>query len=164
VLTAFPTNLDLLGFYLDNSMPRQLARSVASNGYVTDIAQCSASSSSSCSCQEFKTDGTDNGQVGIVQDQVDWFSDFVGCYELGDIQLLRFRSSNNLKNWYWKHTKNFQDGTSSHIKDSEFNFFSDLNMPGLPGEGVAHMMGPGGVGAFIIEVCLLSSRTQHLFN
>jgi hypothetical protein len=138
------------GFYLDNSMPRQLSRTVASNGYVTDIAACS-SNPSSCSCSEFKPDGTDNGQVGIVADQVDWFSDFVGCYELGDIQLLRFQSFNNLKNWYWKHTKNFQDGSSSHIKDSTFDFYSDFVIPGMPAIGVAHLMGPGGLGAFIIE-------------
>ena len=141
------------GFYLDNSSPKQLARDVSSNGMVKDIANCDPASSSSCSCQTFKSDGTDNGQVGIVADQVDWFNDFVGCYELLDVQMLRFRSSNNLKNWYWKQTKNFQDGVSSHIKDSRFSWYTDLNVPGMPGVGVAHVMGPGGLGAFIVENC-----------
>jgi hypothetical protein len=130
------------GFYLDNSMPRNLARTVGSNGMLTDYA----------SCDEFLPDGTDNGAIGVVEDELDYLSDFVGCYELGDIQMLRYTASNNLKGWYWKHTKNFNDGGAGtpHIKDSEFNWFTDLGV-GAPGSGNAHIMGPGGVGAFIIE-------------
>lgn len=89
-----------------------------------------------CSCDEFKPDGSDNGVKGIVKDGLDFFNDFVGQYELGDIQYLRYTGVNNLKSMYWKHTKNFADGYSAHIKDSRFVFYSDLGLVGMPSQGV----------------------------
>jgi beta-glucanase (GH16 family) len=137
------------GFYLDNSFPRQLLRSTATDGWVTDIETCK--SGGQCSCDTFKADGTDNGIFTPVSDNIDFCNNFVGQYELGDIQYLRYKSVNNLMGMYWKHTKNFVDGTSSHIKDCSFYWITNTNMPGLPAEGVAFMLGPGGLGAFVIE-------------
>lgn len=138
------------GWYPDNSMPRNLLRSVATDGFVSDMPSCG---SAWCSCQEFGLSGQDNGLIGIVEDEFDWFNDFVGQYELGDVSYVNYRGVNNLKNMYWKHTKPFADGVSSHLKNCTIGWDSSTNMPGVPGSGVAGVMGPGGLGAFIVDRC-----------
>jgi len=131
------------GFYLDHNWPRQLQRSVASNGYVVDIANVYKADAWS-SCQEFKDNGDDNGHVSAVVDGLDFFNNLVGQYDLGDIQWLRFNSINNNHGMYWKSTKNFADGCTVHVKDSVFRTYDGM-------WGVGLFLGPGGLGAFVFE-------------
>jgi len=151
------------GFYLDSNFPRQLSRSIATDGLVSDMAACNtANDMEACSCSTFKADGMPNGLKGVVEGGLDYGNDFVGQYDLGDVAYLSYTGINNLKNMYWKTTNNFQDGVSSHIKDSVFGWYNGIfvnvrqndgstTRVNYPGAGVAHILGPGGHGAFIIE-------------
>jgi len=122
------------GLYLDNQYPRNLKRD--EDGMVTDMA----------SCQEFTSDGRDNGLVpaNVVEDEFDWHNLFVGQYSLGDVGLVRYTSINNHHPIYWKDSKNFADGKTHHIRDSLF-----LNDP-TDRYGVLQFLGPSGPFTFTI--------------
>lgn len=124
------------GIYLDNQYPRQVTRD--ENGYVADMS----------TCDERKADGTDNGQLNIVVDSLEYNNVYVGQYTLGDVQFLRFVSINNLHVMYWKQSKNFADGRSSHVKDS---LFAKVDMEGWSfGQG-PKFLGPSGPFTFVME-------------
>jgi hypothetical protein len=164
------------GFYLDSNFPRRLRRSVASNGFVEDIgAKFDGNPKTWNSCEEFTADGRDNGAPGVVEDGFDWANNFVGQYGLSDVQYLRYHSINNMHGLYWKSTKKFataedigldtwHTGSSimsaasplpvAHVKDSTFEFISDHDIVKImksPYNGIASILGPGGLGAFIVE-------------
>ena len=76
------------GFYLDNNFPRNIKRSVASNGLISeqdfrDWLDPNVASS----CDALTADGRDNGIVGFVEDQLDIGNPFSGQYEVGDVQV-----------------------------------------------------------------------------
>jgi hypothetical protein len=94
------------GLYLDNQYPRNLKRD--SNGMLLDHS----------SCDEFTSDGRDNGVVNEVRDEFDYHNDMVGQYTLGDVQFINYTGINNIHNMYWKASKNFVDGRLYHVVDS----------------------------------------------
>lgn len=79
-----------------------------------------ASNGQTDSCEAFTSDGSDNGLVVTISNNMDYGNAFVGHYEAGDIQYNGHSSFGNLNNIYWKETKSFADGCSSHIVNSHF--------------------------------------------
>ena len=72
----------------DNNFPRNIKRSVASNGLISeqdfrDWLDPNVASS----CDALTADGRDNGIVGLVEDQLDIGNPFSGQYEVGDVQV-----------------------------------------------------------------------------
>ena len=72
----------------DNNFPRNIKRSVASNGLISeqdfrDWLDPNVASS----CDALTADGRDNGIVGFVEDQLDIGNPFSGQYEVGDVQV-----------------------------------------------------------------------------
>eukprot|EP00933_Yihiella_yeosuensis_P025705 TRINITY_DN19943_c0_g1_i1.p1 TRINITY_DN19943_c0_g1~~TRINITY_DN19943_c0_g1_i1.p1 ORF type:complete len:922 (-),score=111.75 TRINITY_DN19943_c0_g1_i1:29-2410(-) len=123
------------GLYLDNQHPRRLLRD--SNGMLIDVN----------SCEEFTKDGKDNGvnPANVVEDEFDWHNEFVGQYTMGDVEYRRYVSVNNFHGMYWKHSKNFADGKSHHIRDSIFaNDASDKF-------GQLQLLGPAGSFTFRLK-------------
>merc|ERR1712151_854500 len=94
------------GLYLDNQYPRNLKRDA--NGMLTDHK----------SCDEFTSDGRDNGVVNEVHDELDYHNQYVGQYAMGDVQFVNYTGINNTHNMYWKTSKNFADGRLFHVVDS----------------------------------------------
>ena len=153
------------GFYLDNNYPRQLSRSVESNGMLSRSdfsAFIDGDLSTWSSCDAFRPDGSDNGVTGVVEGQLEVGNVFSGQYGLGDVQFLRWHSINNLHGLYWKDTKQHAAaGIRAHVLDSLFEWIGPNDsgpsgravweVLGSPGSGVAHIAGPGGLGAFVIE-------------
>ena len=153
------------GFYLDNNYPRRLSRSVESNGMLSQsdfFAFIDGDQSTSSSCDAFRPDGSDNGVTGVVEGQLEVGNVFSGQYGLGDVQFLRWHSINNLHGLYWKDTKQHATGgIRAHVLDSLFEWIGPNDsgpsgravweVLGSPGSGVAHIAGPGGLGAFVIE-------------
>ena len=153
------------GFYLDNNYPRRLSRSVESNGMLSQSdfsAFIDGDQSTSSSCDAFRPDGSDNGVTGVVEGQLEVGNVFSGQYGLGDVQFLRWHSINNLHGLYWKDTKQHATGgIRAHVLDSLFEWIGPNDsgpsgravweVLGSPGSGVAHIAGPGGLGAFVIE-------------
>jgi len=153
------------GFYLDNNYPRQLSRSVQSNGMLSRSdfsAFIDGDLSTWSSCDAFRPDGWDNGVTGVVEGQLEVGNVFSGQYGLGDVQFLRWHSINNLHGLYWKDTKQHAAaGIRAHVLDSLFEWIGPNDsgpsgravweVLGSPGSGVAHIAGPGGLGAFVIE-------------
>jgi hypothetical protein len=66
-----------------------------------------------------------------IRNNVDYANIFVGHYNAGDIQYNGHTSMKNQNLIYWKETKNFADGCSSHVIDS---YYADGNMA-LPDQG-----------------------------
>ena len=78
----------------DNNFPRNIKRSVASNGLISeqdfrDWLDPNVASS----CDALTADGRDNGIVGLVEDQLDIGNPFSGQYEVGDVQVRYFSFS-----------------------------------------------------------------------
>lgn len=55
------------------------------------------------------------GAPGSMVDNLDYHNAFVGHYDAGDIQHNGHHSYSNLNLIYWKATKNFGNGCSSHL-------------------------------------------------
>lgn len=88
----------------DNNFPRNVKRSVESNGLISreDFhAHVDSDPSTISSCDAFTANGEDNGKTAIVEDELDIGNDFSGQYALGDVQFLRWYSINNLHGIYW---------------------------------------------------------------
>eukprot|EP00937_MAST-01D_sp_MAST-1D-sp2_P000340 g340.t1 len=160
------------GMYLDNQYPRQVAQD--SDGYVDKST-----------CDEYKPDGTDNGQLSLVQDALEYHQLFMGQYTLGDIQFLRYTSVNNNHAMYWKEGKDFaltnngdpHTPAVAHIKDSRFvhdntnpkQAYSWLNVLAPSGpfqfvlENVSYFGGPVGVALAAGQHCGLAGHNggQH---
>ncbi|UPR00717.1 G8 domain-containing protein [Chloropicon primus] len=149
------------GFYLDNNFPRKLARSVETNGMLSEEDfwhHIDGNPHTFSSCDAFTASGEDNGVSSVVEDQLEIGNSFSGQYALGDVQFLRWHAINNLHGIYWKETKAMASpGVTAHIKDSTFEWISSWDhseirrILGSPEAGVAAIAGPGGLGAFIIE-------------
>eukprot|EP01097_Dermamoeba_algensis_P002778 TRINITY_DN2100_c0_g1_i1.p1 TRINITY_DN2100_c0_g1~~TRINITY_DN2100_c0_g1_i1.p1 ORF type:complete len:1249 (-),score=295.24 TRINITY_DN2100_c0_g1_i1:103-3849(-) len=117
-------------YFLVSIYPKKTDRSIDFNGIVRDRGTCAA----------FDGDGNDRGVPHTIIGNVDYDNVFVGQYSLGDIQYRNHASLNNLNLIYWKETKNFADGCSSHILDSYYE-----------GSGGSNVALPGGHGTFIFE-------------
>lgn len=78
-------------------------------------------------------------------DNVDYQNNFVGHYGAGDIQHNGHHSYRNLNNIYWKETKNFGNGCSSHLVGGSY---AGGNMA-LPDQG-----------SFIIEETTFGDESQ----
>ena len=87
---------------------------------------------SRASCEAFDTQGNDRGLPGQLKFNVDWGNNFVGTYYQGDVQYASHTSIESANGIYWKMTKSFADGCSSHIKDYMFRD-SNLLVPDAPG-------------------------------
>ena len=96
------------GLYLDHQYPRNVK--VDEDGFLTDWD----------SCEWFRSDGSDNGVVNEVRDEVNWHNTYVGQYAIGDIQFINYTSVNNAHAMYWKQGKDFADGRPWHMLDSTF--------------------------------------------
>jgi hypothetical protein len=106
--------------------PKRTSRSILTSGIP-----------SKDSCQAWTSTGEDNGISATFMNNVDYNNVFIGQYGAGDLQY-RFHSSlESLNLIYWKETKNFQDGCSSHMADSYYE--------------KGNLALPGGHGSFILE-------------
>jgi hypothetical protein len=95
------------GAYIqNNASPKHISQQLANDGY-PDMDSCDV---------VWLDDGTDNGFPMRLSDNVDYDSVFVGGYNMADIQWHAHSSLYCLSGMYWKNTKNFADGCSSHIK------------------------------------------------
>ena len=69
------------GLYLDHQYPRNVR--IDEDGFLLDKD----------SCKWFTLDGSDNGVVNEIRDEVNWHNTYVGQYAIGDIQLLHLQLS-----------------------------------------------------------------------
>ena len=93
------------GWYLlGPNFPRRVEMSVATNGHA-NLSTCGA----------FGEGGLDRGSGYRLSENVDYDNVFVGQYDAGDVQYAHHASVHNLNAIYWKTTKNFADGCSSHL-------------------------------------------------
>ena len=99
------------GMYVDFQWPRNVIQD--DNGLVSKIPF-----EYKPSCDEFTSDGHDNGVTVLIEDQFDWHNTFVGGYFFGDISWVRYTSVNNVHALYWKISKNFANPADYHVKDS----------------------------------------------
>ena len=95
-------------YFLGAVFPKKTDQSFANNGLLTDPK----------SCRALLDDGTDNGVGVVVDGNIDYDNVFVGGYDYGDVQYRNHISTNNNNLIYWKSTKAFADGCSSHFADS----------------------------------------------
>jgi hypothetical protein len=109
-------------YFLGNDFPKITDQSVNTNGYISNFDSCKGFNPST---------GLETGISLKITNNVDYGNVFVGQYDAGDIQYAKHTSFDNLNLIYWKTTKNFNDGCSSHIKDG---IFSNGNMA-LPDQG-----------------------------
>jgi hypothetical protein len=122
-------------YFLASTFPKRLDRNLERNGLPDKNT-----------CKEWTVTGEDTGLPISIINNVDYGNAFVGQYSSGDIQY-RFHSSvDNLNLIYWKETKNFQDGCSSHLADS---FYENGNLAL-----------PGGHGTFILENMTFSGQVH----
>lgn len=151
------------GFYPDVNYPRNVDRSIATDGYVADLLtqpKCMADLTNDdtwCSCRPTLRNGTDNAQkVTFIEDQLDWGNGFVGQYDLADVQYLRYTSFMNNIGMYWKGSKNmnFQHGFAAHVKNSSF-WYDRTNLTPLAGWSASaatyYLNTPGISGTILIE-------------
>ena len=151
------------GWYLDSNWPRNLDRSVASNGY---LPQDDSGNTDFSSCEALTPDGRDNGASSAIEDNLDIANVFSGQYAAGDVQYLRWHNIAGLLGMYWKQTKPFADPRfTAHIKDSVIEYIGGgggnslaseddrflADVLGTPVIGVVHVAGPGGLGAFVMD-------------
>ncbi|CAF4949646.1 unnamed protein product, partial [Rotaria sp. Silwood1] len=122
-------------YVLASVFPKTTDRSIDKNGLPT-----------LSTCQEWTTSGEDNGLPATFMHNIDYDNVFVGQYNAGDLQYRFHTSINNNNLIYWKETKNFQDGCSSHIADS----FYDSGNLALP----------GGHGTFILENMIFNNQVH----
>lgn len=124
-------------YVLADIFPKNVERTVESDGIpVNKIRDCTA----------WLPDGSDNGSPAMIKNNVDYINAFVGQYNAGDLQYKNHISFKNQNNIYWKETKNFQDGCSSHLLDS---YYENGNMAL-----------PGGHGTFIFENVLFKDHVS----
>ena len=128
------------GTYVDHQFPRNVEQTA--NGLVTEVPYGPAPS-----CEEFYSNGEDNGLKIVVEDQFDWHNQFSGGYYFGDISFVRFTSVNNYHSIYWKFSKNFADMEGIHLQDSIF-----ANDPKDP-IGQLKLYLPGGSFTFRMKNC-----------
>ena len=76
-------------------------------------------------CEGFDNQGYERGAPGSMVDNIDYHNAFVGHYGAGDIQHNGHHSYSNLNLIYWKETKNFANGCSSHLVGGSY---ADGNM------------------------------------
>ncbi|CAF2558252.1 unnamed protein product [Rotaria sp. Silwood2] len=122
-------------YVLANVFPKKTDRSVDKNGLPT-----------LSTCREWTTNGEDNGLPATFMHNIDYGNVFVGQYNAGDLQYRFHTSIENNNLIYWKETKNFQDGCSSHIADSFY--------------GSGNLALPGGHGAFILENMVFNNQVH----
>ncbi len=122
-------------YVLASVFPKQTDRSIDRNGLPT-----------LSTCQEWTTSGEDNGLPATFMHNIDYGNVFVGQYNAGDLQYRFHTSIDNNNLIYWKETKNFQDGCSSHIADSFY--------------GSGNLALPGGHGAFILENMIFNNKVH----
>jgi hypothetical protein len=80
-------------------------------------------------CPAFDKNGNDLGFPATIVDNVDYHNQFVGSYSMGDIQFAQHTSFDNDNLLYWKDTKNFADGCSSHHIDNTFQGPGIMQLP-----------------------------------
>jgi len=73
----------------------------------------------------FSVTGLDKGFSTIISDNVDYKNAYVGGYDFGDIQFRNHASFDCTELVYWKTTKVFADGCSTHFQSS---FYENGNM------------------------------------
>jgi len=101
----------LFSYALGKNYPQQTDQSIANNGFNVNMELCKA----------FDATGRTHGLPGSFVNHVDYGNAFVGQYAAGDIQYNGHHSVENLNLIYWKETKNFQDGCSSHIMNGHYS-------------------------------------------
>eukprot|EP00930_Biecheleria_cincta_P009405 TRINITY_DN11114_c0_g1_i1.p1 TRINITY_DN11114_c0_g1~~TRINITY_DN11114_c0_g1_i1.p1 ORF type:complete len:1517 (-),score=202.87 TRINITY_DN11114_c0_g1_i1:132-4682(-) len=124
------------GLYVDNQFPRQVVRD--ENGYVADRRSCEAT----------KANGEDNGQLCVIEDQLEYNNLRSGQYSSGDIQYLRLTSISVDSSMYWKASKNFADLATSHVKDS---IFAGGRIGSYQFRAGPSFLGPAGPFTFVME-------------
>jgi len=109
-------------YLLVSIFPKNTDRVLATNGVITDRTTCNA----------FDASGNDRGLPQQVRYNVDYDNVFVGQYSLGDVQHAYHTSIHNNELMYWKETKNFADGCSSHVYNGYYagNLASGFALPG----------------------------------
>lgn len=138
------------GMNLNGQFPRNVDRSVASNGLVTDIIWPLSS------CDALTATGQDNGRTAVIQNQLEFGNAFSGATSLGDVQFLNLRVINSAEALFWQaDTKPFADtSVTAYVKDSTFEWIDDEEIAGILGSGAsgtANIAGPGGEGSFLLE-------------
>jgi len=79
-------------------------------------------------CTGWTEIGEDRGWPSTLKNNVDYFNTFVGQYDAGDVQYSKHFSTNNNCLIYWKTSKSFQDGCSSHLLNGYYSEGA-LNLP-----------------------------------
>ncbi|GMH71242.1 hypothetical protein TL16_g05599 [Triparma laevis f. inornata] len=116
-------------YLLSSTWPKQhdLAALLANDGQkITDPNSCTG----------WTGEGDDRGWPSTLKNNVDYYNTFVGQYDAGDVMYENHFSESNNCLIYWKTSKDFADGCSSHLKGGYYSNGA-LNLPDQ--------------GAFIIE-------------
>lgn len=125
-------------FLSDNFPKKNLGQTVQSDGHIPFLLANNRNDPLD-PCYGFLENGETHGDATALLYNLDYDNAFVGQYDAGDFQYLHHISVNNNNMIYWKTTKNFEDGCSSHLFKSYYD-----------GNG-GQMAMPGGHGAFLIE-------------
>ena len=149
------------GLNLDRNYPRNINRTVGSNGRLSDAdfdAFNDDNPNTVSSCDEFTASGEDNGVAATVLNQLDFGNQFSGSQALGDVQFDSFHAINNFNGLVWKETKNMQVPTRGpHITNSVFEWIDSdddseiRSVLGSSEAGLVAIAGPGGLGSFGID-------------
>lgn len=102
-------------YTLGNNYPKETDQSILNNGHNIDQSLCNG----------FGSQGYGRGAPGSIVDNLDYDNNFVGHYNAGDIQHNGHHSYKNLNLIYWKETKSFGNGCSSHLVGGSY---ADGNM------------------------------------
>jgi len=129
-------------YFIGENYPVQTARSLRTGGATGDGGTRDGS------CAAFDEDGLDRGLPCQLAYNVDWGNNFVFTYLQGDVQYAHQASIESSNGVYWKTTKSFADGCSSHIKDSLIDK-SGVRVPDTAGAFIMENVDVRGYPAFI---------------
>eukprot|EP00551_Chaetoceros_affinis_P006400 CAMPEP_0203682988 /NCGR_PEP_ID=MMETSP0090-20130426/47288_1 /ASSEMBLY_ACC=CAM_ASM_001088 /TAXON_ID=426623 /ORGANISM="Chaetoceros affinis, Strain CCMP159" /LENGTH=1506 /DNA_ID=CAMNT_0050552109 /DNA_START=94 /DNA_END=4614 /DNA_ORIENTATION=+ len=102
-------------YSLGRNYPKVTDQAISADGQNSNLELCTG----------FDSEGNTRGLPVAIHDHLDYGNAFVGHYEAGDIQYSHHHSIENLNLMYWKETKGFEDGCSSHITNS---YYADGNL------------------------------------
>jgi hypothetical protein len=125
-------------YWLVNVYPRDVTQSLTTNGMTT------------AGCEAFDETGEDRGLPVPVVDGTDYHNNWMGAYNLGDVQYQREHQPDSLNTMYWKETKNMADGCSAHVLDSVF--------------GHGNLALPDARGTLLFERCSFRGRVTFMAN
>jgi len=105
-------------YFVDSNWPRHIPGGTIDDNGITGL-----------DCPAFDAVGNDLGFPATILDNVDYHNEYVGSYAMGDIQFSRHTSFDSSNILYWKDTKNFADGCSSHHVDNIFQGPGIMQLP-----------------------------------